>query len=1107
MRRSRPSLMRRAIAFFLFTIIASTIMGGYLLNYYTEQFLQDISKRNTDLAHLAKEHVKVFLDHHVAELSELKFLIDEHGLGEAKVDQDELDHISLFHPLLETVQVLDSNGLVVQVSSSSKDYINLDMSGHKSFLGAIDLKGYDVYWSDSFISPQTKDPAVTISMSLNNGVLLALLNLKELSRNVTSSLAEESVTIVITDRRGVVIAHPEEYMVNRSVNLLNHPSIRHAMEGRPGTYEETWEKERGLSSVTVIEDSGWVVGVFQEERMALGVVYHARRVVVIAFVLLLGLTMLAFLILLHQGMKPIKRLEEMADMIAAGQYGGDLDANFLELSGFVDSFNKMTRVIRRREHELRAGEERFRVLFDEAAEPVFLMDGRGDLLMANKRACRSLGYSPLEFAQMNVSHFIVGQDRGTVSSRLNAITGDEPTTAEGEHQRKDGTVFPVEVRIARMESDGEDRFIVHARDITLRKKTEEALRKSEEKYRLLAENAIDVMWNIDLDLRYQYVSPSITHFRGITVEEALSQNLGDGMTPDSASMVKEILQEEMEKEKSPDSDPGRSRTIEVKFKHTNGSLVWGEVTCAFLRDQDGEIIGIQGVTRDISERKRAEDALRESEERLQKISEGALEGIVISEGGVIVEANPQIHEMLGYSLGELVGKSIPDEIVAPEDRELVKQRMMKEHGETYRHDIVKKDGSRRTVEVRGRHARYRGSNVRLASIRDITDQKRAESVLMEREKRYRPLYENNPLAYQLLSEEGIYLEVNSSWEKLLGYTREEIIGKNAMDLVDPEYLEVVERSFPKLIRTGEANVPDIKLIKKDGTSVHISLHGRTSVDEETNQLRAHCLLNDLTERTRMEAALKKGAQLAAVGQVASGIAHEINNPLATISASTEALLARLPALRKDVGRQDTTVNTLNLFQEYLTMIMDEVHRSSQIIRDLLDFSRIREYVFTETDIKEMVSNIVHLLSIQSRMAKHIFMMNVSPDLPHIQADRDRLRQVLVIFLTNAVESMPDGGEINIYCGVDMKQEVVSISITDAGSGICEESLERIFEPFFTTKEFGGGTGLGLSIADNIVTKHDGRIEVKVNRGQGMTFTIILPVTRPSTEYCNGVEIH
>jgi len=1092
---SRPSLKRRAIAFFFVTILASSLVGGYLVHFYSDQFSEDISRRNLTLAHHINDHVQGQLDHHVSELIETKKIISNIGPDDIGVIKEELDRVVAFHSLLEVVQVLDAEGSVLMITPYNDGYIGIDLSRHASFLGAQALTEQGIYWSDSFISSHTNDPAVTISLPINGGVLMAQLNLKALSDIASFSISYPNLIISITDRRGVVIAHPDQSYVTQRVNLLNQRSIQGAVDGEAKTYLEIRDGKKGLASVVPNLKSGWVVTVFQAEKDALGLVYHARNVGLVAIALLLGLTMVAFMVLQRQGMKPFKKMEEKADLIAMGSYGDDLEAEYREFTGFVESFNEMARAVRSRE---------------------------------------------------------------------------------------------------------------------------EALMASEEKYRLLADNAIDVIWTMDMELKYQYFSPSINLFRGVSVEEAISQTIEDAMTPDSVNLVKEILHEELEKEREPGSNPGRSRTFDLQFSHNNGSLVWGEVTCAFLRDQDGEISGIQGVTRDISERKiaeealrnseeryrrlfdqnpmpmwlfdtetleilaanesavdhygytkkellgmtirdirpqdeiprlekfvaeagpgreragiwkhkkkdgtiilveifthdtvidnrhcrlalvndltdklDAEDALRESEERLRKISEGIFEGIVITENGVVIESNNQVAEMLGYDPEEIVGKSVM-EFVAPEWKNFVLEKIKTGSEGRYAHESVRKDGSNILVEVQGTNTTYRGKEVRVSSIRDITDQRRAENILVEREKRYRIMYENNPLAYQSLSEEGIYLEVNSSWEKLLGYDRGEILGKKAMDLVDPEYFEVVEENFPKLIQSGEVIVPDIKLIKKDGTSVHISLHGKASIDEDTGRKITHCLLHDITERTRMEHALKKGAQLAAVGQVASGIAHEINNPLATISASTEALLARIPLLRETGGPDTTKEDTLDLFQDYLAMIMDEVNRSSQIIRDLLDFTRVRDYIFSETDIPNVISSTVPLLSVQSRMSKHLFKIEIAPDLPSVHGDRDRLKQVLIILLTNAVEAMPEGGTILITAAYNSSQGKVSLSIKDSGTGIIEETWGQIFEPFFTTKEMGSGTGLGLSIAETIASKHGGRIEVKANKGGGTTFTMVLPVSK------------
>jgi PAS domain S-box-containing protein len=375
---------------------------------------------------------------------------------------------------------------------------------------------------------------------------------------------------------------------------------------------------------------------------------------------------------------------------------------------------------------------------------------------------------------------------------------------------------------------------------------------------------------------------------------------------------------------------------------------------------------------------------------------------------------------------------------------------------------------------------------------DITEIRRAEAILREREKRYRQLYENNPLGYQSLNEGGKILEINAAWLDLLGYDREEVLGRPFIDIVTPDYKRVVKENFPKLLKRGEIQVPELVLEKKDGGTVHVALFGRASVDEDMGMLRTHCLIQDITDRKRMEAAVQKSAQLAAVGSVASGIAHEINNPLATISASTEALLARIPVIRKGRKKGSEALKTIDLFEDYLTMMLGEVERSGKIMRDLLDFARTRDFTLKPVDVVELIESTVRMLAIQSRFEHYAFVVDVEQKINEIAGDRDRLRQVLVILLTNAVESMPTGGRVWIRCDLDPMEDQLTLSVTDYGTGIEEDKIERIFEPFYTTKGAGGGTGLGLSIADTIVTKHGGRIEAHRNEDEGMTFTIFLP---------------
>jgi len=251
---------------------------------------------------------------------------------------------------------------------------------------------------------------------------------------------------------------------------------------------------------------------------------------------------------------------------------------------------------------------------------------------------------------------------------------------------------------------------------------------------------------------------------------------------------------------------------------------------------------------------------------------------------------------------------------------------------------------------------------------------------------------------------------------------------------------------------------------------------------------------DITDRRQMEQALQKSAQLAAVGQIASGIAHEINNPLATISASTEALLARIPELRKGGDGK-----IIDLYEEYLNMTKDEVERSGKIMRDLLDFARMRDFKLNPVDMNELINDTVKLFSIQSRMEYYDFKLKLSKSSVQIPGDRDRLRQILVILLSNAVESMPEGGTVELKGSMDRKNSEYRLTVIDEGAGFASsEDLEKTFEPFYTTKGSKGGTGLGLSIAESIVLKHGGKIEAKNHRKGGAVMTMTLPLVHSET---------
>jgi len=302
-------------------------------------------------------------------------------------------------------------------------------------------------------------------------------------------------------------------------------------------------------------------------------------------------------------------------------------------------------------------EEFFRLITGSIHDAIFVTDLEGRLVFANKRAEAISGYRVEEFRGKELWCILVPETLAQAQARLDAVrAGETPSPIlEGQIIRKDGSLAWVEVSASNIEQNGRvvGRLGV-VRDVTDRKRADEALRESERRYRLLAENSTDVIWVRDLNLRLTYISPSVAKLRGYTAEEAMAQSPEESLTPASLEIVGRATVEELARERAGQADPFRSRTVELEVKRKDGSTVWTEVKISFMRDETGRPIGILGVGRDISERRRVEDNMRLQSAAL----EAAVNGILITDReGTIIWTNPGFTQLTGYDADEAVGRT------------------------------------------------------------------------------------------------------------------------------------------------------------------------------------------------------------------------------------------------------------------------------------------------------------------------------------------------------------------------------------------------------------------------------------------------------------------
>ena len=258
------------------------------------------------------------------------------------------------------------------------------------------------------------------------------------------------------------------------------------------------------------------------------------------------------------------------------------------------------------------------------------------------------------------------------------------------------------------------------------------------------------------------------------------------------------------------------------------------------------------------------------------------------------------------------------------------------------------------------------------------------------------------------------------------------------------------------------------------------------------------LLAGQEERRRMELELRNAERLASVGRLAAGLAHEIGTPLNVIGGRAEALQRGLPE------REPA--------QKHLRIITDQIERISRIVRDMLDFARIRETRLQPVDISLVIRRVLELLDHRLAEAGVGAESDLPPDLPSVAADADRLHQVFLNLATNALDAMPGGGRLRFMgrraggSGAEADPPgagCVEVTVEDTGTGIASENLHRIFDPFFTTKEVGRGTGLGLAVSYGIVREHRGTIAVDSQPGLGSRFTVRLPIASPAPEHAAG----
>jgi PAS domain S-box-containing protein len=390
------------------------------------------------------------------------------------------------------------------------------------------------------------------------------------------------------------------------------------------------------------------------------------------------------------------------------------------------------------------------------------------------------------------------------------------------------------------------------------------------------------------------------------------------------------------------------------------------------------------------------------------------------------------------------------------------------------------------------------------------DRKRRDEALRESEERFRSLFENAPLGYQSLDENGDLIEVNETWCRVLGYTKEEVLGRNFSEFIHPNFREVFEENFPKFKSVGYILGVEFEMIRKDGAEIIVAFDGKIGHNDDGSFKQTHCVLSDITERKRaeeeklaLERQMRHAQKLESLGVLAGGIAHDFNNLLMGILGNADLALDALSPMSPARGS--------------IEEIEKASKRAAELVNQMLTYSGKGGFVIEAIDLNEFVAEMAHLLEV-SISKKAVLKYDFAADLPTFNGDATQIRQVVMNLITNASEALGDEGGVialstgAMYCDrayLDDVNEVVRASleeslpegvytyfeVADTGCGMDAETIERVFDPFFTTKFTG--RGLGMSAVLGIVRGHKGALKIESDVGKGTTFKVLFPATEPA----------
>ncbi len=607
-----------------------------------------------------------------------------------------------------------------------------------------------------------------------------------------------------------------------------------------------------------------------------------------------------------------------------------------------------------------------------------------------------------------------------------------------------------------------------------RKNAEEALRTSEERYRTILEEMEDSYFEVDLGGHVTFANSSTCRSLGYSKEELIGTSYKSFTSGDHIQLVFDLFNEVYQS-----GTPNRG--FAWKIARRDGSHGFVETSVSPLRNDEGEIVGFRGVGRDVTERKRMEEELRTQKTYFQRLFDSSPDAIVMLDtDDKIVRTNKGFEALFGYAAEEVTSRPI-NELVIPDDctDEASAWSQAVLQGRIVREEVVRKrkDGSLVDVSVVGYPVHLDGQLAGLFVIySDITKRKAMEKAIRQASEEWRETFDSITDAISIHGRDGRLRRVNKAFAATFHAQPHQLLGKHCYEVMHGMHEPVPGCPHRQTLLTGR---PAGAEFFEPNLGIYVETTTSPILDEQGECAGTVHIARDITERKQQSEQLMMADRLASIGELASGTAHQLNNPLTSVIGFSQLLMERdIPDdIREDVG-----------------VIYSEAQRAAEVVKNLLTFGRKHTPVKQLHQINQIIEDVLRLRDYEQKISNIAVKRELATSLPDIMVDYFQMQQVFLNIIINAEYFMTEahnGGTLTIT--TRRTNGTVRISIADDGPGIDSEDLGQLFNPFFTTKQTGKGTGLGLSICHGIVSEHGGQIYARSRPGEGATFFVELPV--------------